>query len=207
MAKKFLKQIVIIFVNSAIQAPSSIGLEAWRVLDFRGKKAIEDLQKNGTNGDQPKNPSDILVWITHKQEWTKDRKNTKLVENILPMTKSAAEMRGVKWDKKIYDMFVDYVYGDVKPELHINNEQYYKKQTYIALGYALLAAEERGVKTTPVEGFNVKKFEAWARKNKYISENEVFAVAMYMGYVDKDIKSHIPKRIRSKLEDKLEVIE
>jgi len=182
-------------IDCAIQAPTSIGLQNFKILNFK-KTMIENFEKNATNGDQPKGASNIIVFVTPNEKGSHNKKNKNLVYFIDDMTKSLAKMKDEVWKKESSELLKKYIYGNVKPELHINNEQYYKKQTYIALAFALLGAEEINVKTTPVEGVNVNKFDQWARKKGYINDEETFSVAMWIGKTDNNLITNTPDRFR-----------
>ena len=182
-------------IDCAIQAPTSIGLQNFRILNFK-KSMVSDFEKNATNGDQPKGASNIIVFVTPNEKGSHNKNNKNLVHFVDDMTKSIAKMKNVEWKKESSESLKKYIYGNVKPELHINNEQYYKKQTYISLGFALLGAEEINVKTTPVEGVNVHKFDEWARKKGYINDEETFSVAMWIGKTDENLTTNIPGRFR-----------
>ncbi len=129
-------------------APTSSGLQPFEVLDVRNPETRQKLQAAAFGQSQVTDASHFLVfaaWDTYTPERIK-----KVFDTI------AAERGPLSDDTKAYrdGLMKNYPARDA----HVNFEQA-ARQAYIALGFALAAAAELKVDSTPMEGFDPKAFD------------------------------------------------
>lgn len=165
-------------------APTSIGLEQWRVLDIRDKKVKEELLPFINEGNRKRflDSSDAVFFITKKESWF--NKDNKVLEARLKRNlKGAEETFNKTFTEEEIKSTIDYI---VKGD-HANNnhdfDEWSKRQAYIASAYTMLAAIEKGVKSTPVEGFQMKLNDL-LREKKLMDNDEALSVIVLLGYID-----------------------
>lgn len=127
---------------------SSIGLQPYKVLVITDKKLLEKIQPIAFNQQQISQASHLLVFAA----WDKvtDERIDSFIKNIAAIRQveesSLAQMRA---------------YGDsFVAQSAEDNFKWTARQTYIALGTALVAAASLQVDSTPMEGFNNAELDA-----------------------------------------------
>ena len=123
-------------------APSSFGLQPYSVLVVENKEMLEKVKPLAMNQPQITEASSLLVFAT----WDKltSEKINIYIEDI-------AKQRNVSVDS------LKEVKSIIEAQLNksdADNFIWNSKQTYIALGFALLAAAEIEIDSTPMEGFD-----------------------------------------------------
>lgn len=123
-------------------APSSYGLSPYKVIVVEDQELKEKLQAACYGQPQVSESSAVLVFAT----WDK------VTENDVDLyMEEIAKQRGIS-----VDMLADFS-GMLKGAINGMNEEqritWAQKQTYIGLGFSLVAAATEGVDSTPMEGF------------------------------------------------------
>ncbi|MBQ19491.1 MAG: NAD(P)H-dependent oxidoreductase [Flavobacteriales bacterium] len=130
-------------LEAARLAPSSSGLQPYKVIVVSNKELKEKLQPIAMNQSQLVDASHVLIFAVH-ESYTEER--------ISEVFRRTVEERGVPanamddYKKMLWGLFSS------KPqEYHINHAA---KQAYISFGMAIAAAAEQKVDATPMEGFD-----------------------------------------------------
>lgn len=123
-------------------APSSYGLTPYQVIIIEDQELKQQLQGACYGQTQLVDSSAVLVFAT----W----------ENISEVGVNAymneiATQRGISVD--MLSDFSNMLNGSIKGMTEEQKQTWAQKQTYIGLGFALVAAATEGVDSTPMEGF------------------------------------------------------
>jgi nitroreductase len=123
-------------------APSSYGLTPYQVIVVEDQELKQQLQGACYGQTQLVDSSAVLVFAT----W----------ENISEVGVNAymneiATQRGISMD--MLSDFSNMLNGSIKGMTEEQKQTWAQKQTYIGLGFALVAAATEGVDSTPMEGF------------------------------------------------------
>jgi nitroreductase len=138
-------------VNNILQAinlsASSCGLQPYRVFAISNEELKAKLGANSFNG-QIADSSHLLVFAAY---------NSVTTEHVQSLTSLMAEERGVP-ESALQDFFIS-IDSYFKTRTDEQNKLWAEKQTYIALGTALIAAANEKVDSTPMEGFDPALFD------------------------------------------------
>lgn len=127
----------------AIQlAPSSYGLTPYSIIVVESDELKEKLTPACYGQSQVKNSSAVIVFAT---------KNTIDSNTVQEYMNEIAEQRGVTVDS--LEQFAGYINGAIQNLTDEQKQIWASKQTYIALGFGLVAAANEEVDATPMEGF------------------------------------------------------
>jgi len=168
-------------------APTSFGLQEFKVFVIESKELLEKIYKEACQQTQVLECSHLLVFAA-----TKKIKN----DNINAYLQSVANNRNL--ELSALDGFKSMLNGLVESSEE-KNFIYTSKQTYIALGYATIAAAIEQVDATPIEGFNPRAMdEILDLKNQNLGS----VTLMTIGYrdVENDKYLYFPK-LRKKADD------
>lgn len=138
-------------VNNILHAinlsASSCGLQPYRVFAISNQELKAKLGASSFNG-QIAESSHLLVFAAYNNVTTEH------IENYINLV---AQLREVEIDslKDFYTMLNSYFKSRTDEE----NKIWAEKQTYIALGTALIAAANEKVDSTPMEGFDPTLFD------------------------------------------------
>lgn len=124
-------------------APSSSGLQPFRVLVIENKELQEKIKPIAMGQSQITDASHLLIfasWDSYTEEKIKDVFAKTLNERGLP-PETMDEYRTNLWG----------MYSQLPVEWH---QSHTAKQSYIALGVGMVAAAEQKVDATPMEGFD-----------------------------------------------------
>ncbi|PLK42428.1 NAD(P)H-dependent oxidoreductase [Emticicia sp. TH156] len=135
-------------LEAARYAPSSSGLQPYRIFVINNKEILEQIREFAYNQSQITDCSHLLVWAAW-DEYTPER-----IKEVLTKT---AEERGLPADSSEgYQKMLWGLYEPLGKEWHKNHSA---KQAYISFGLAIAAAAEQKVDATPMEGFNTEKMD------------------------------------------------
>ena len=123
-------------------APSSFGLTPYNIIVIEDEETRKKLQPHFYNQPQVGECSALVVFAT----W-----NSITEKEVATYMEEIAEERGVPVDA-LKD-FAGYINGSIKNLTPEQLQIWAAKQTYIALGFALVAAASEEVDATPMEGF------------------------------------------------------
>ena len=151
-------------------APSSFGLTPYNIIVIEDEETRKKLQPHFYNQPQVGESSALVIFAT----W-----NSITEKEVGEYMQEIAEERGVPVES--LNDFAGYINGSIK---NLSAEQlqiWAAKQTYIALGFALVAAATEEIDATPMEGFKPDAVdEALGLKELGLHS----AVAVTLGYRD-----------------------
>jgi nitroreductase len=166
---------------------SSYGLQPYKVLLVENPKIKELLQPASWGQSQIVDSSHLFIFATIKNFG--EEHIDEYVKNLVETRKISVE------DVKGYSDFMKTKINE------LDNEQrniWASKQVYIALGNLLAAAAELKIDTTPMEGFEPKKYSEILFMDK-LELNPVLVVAV--GYRHPEDKNQYLEKVRKSNED------
>nr|WP_322625857.1 nitroreductase family protein [uncultured Flavobacterium sp.] len=157
-------------VEAARLAPSSSGLQPFKVIVVREQALKEKLMAGALNPECMRDSSHVILFAA----W--DRYTAERIDKVYDYT---TDERGLPRGRfGSYTDKLKSIYLNQPAEL---NFAHAARQTYIALGLALAQAAELKVDTTPVEGFD----NAIVDEVLNLKEHGLKSVSlMYVGYAD-----------------------
>lgn len=173
---------------SAIQlAPSSLGLQSYKVIVVEDAATRQKLREAGYNQPQITDASQLIVFAS---ETRIDEAFGKGYINLI------AKTRGIPVES--LSGFQQMVLGSLSNQTDEQKISGSHKQTYIALGVLLTAAAEMGIDAAPMEGFDAAKFdEILGLKEKGLTTSVIAAIGFR---ADDDVYSKMAKVRRPKEE-------
>ena len=151
-------------------APSSFGLTPYNIIVIEDEATRKKLQPHFYNQPQVGESSALVIFAT----W-----NSITEKEVSEYMQEIAEERGVPVES--LNDFAGYINGSIKNLTAEQLQIWAAKQTYIALGFALVAAATEEIDATPMEGFKPDAVdEALGLKALGLHS----AVAVTLGYRD-----------------------
>jgi nitroreductase len=123
-------------------APSSFGLTPYNIIVVEDEETRKKLQPHFYNQPQVGESSALVIFAT----W-----NSITDKEVAEFMQEIAEERGVPVES--LNDFANYINGSIKNLTAEQLQIWAAKQTYIALGFALVAAATEEIDATPMEGF------------------------------------------------------
>jgi len=186
--KKVSKEDIEKIVEAARLAPTSSGLQPFRIIVVESQEVRERLVAGALNPECMRDCSHLLVFAAW-DKYTEER-----IDTIYNRTTEERELPEGRFNS--YTDMIKKLYASQTEEQHFVHTA---KQSYIGLGLALAQAAELRVDTTPAEGFN----------NQIV--DEVLDLArlglksvslMYVGYRDAEKDWLAPmKKVRNPMEE------
>ncbi len=134
---------------TAIQlAPTSYGLQPFKVLVVSNPVVREQLKAAAYGQTQVSDASELLVFATYAN-YTEDHVDEYATNIIATRGVKPADIQG----------FVDTMKGTVNGLTQEQLQVWNTKQAYIALGFLLQTAALNGIDACPMEGFDAAKFD------------------------------------------------
>ena len=130
-------------VNAIRMAPTSSGLQPFRLFVITNRDLRTKIQSVAWNQAQITDGSHLLVFAAW-DNYTEERVETVVAQH-------AEERPGTR---EALDTYYDNLKSIYLPRDAKTNSEHAARQAYIALGFALAAAAELGVDSTPMEGFD-----------------------------------------------------
>ncbi len=151
-------------------APSSFGLTPYNIIVVEDEETRKKLQPHFYNQPQVGESSALVIFAT----W-----NSITDKEVAQFMQEIADERGVPVES--LNEFASYINGSIKNLTAEQLQIWAAKQTYIALGFALVAAATEEIDATPMEGFKPDAVdEALGLKELGLHS----AVAVTLGYRD-----------------------
>ena len=151
-------------------APSSFGLTPYNIIVVEDEATRKKLQPHFYNQPQVGESSALVIFAT----W-----NSITEKEVAAYMQEIAEERGVPVES--LNDFASYINGSIKNLTAEQLQIWAAKQTYIALGFTLVAAASEEIDATPMEGFKPDAVdEALGLKELGLHS----AVAVTLGYRD-----------------------
>lgn len=183
-------------------APTSMGLEHWRVISLRDNKIKKHLAIHfGKNKDKFLESSDALIFVTKTKEWFK-LGNPEIQRKVKRTFKSISDEYGTETSNSQIEEFEKYIVTADHGNNNNDLTEWSKRQAYIASSFTMLAAMEKEINSTPVEGFT-KDLNDGLKTLKLISDKEVVSIVILLGYIDGvEHPTHGPKQLRDDVSKK-----
>ena len=151
-------------------APSSFGLTPYNIIVIEDEETRKKLQPHIYNQPQVGESSALVIFAT----W-----NSITEKEVAEYMQEIADERGVPVES--LNDFASYINGSIKNLTAEQLQIWASKQTYIALGFTLVAAATEEIDATPMEGFKPDAVdEALGLKALGLHS----AVAVTLGYRD-----------------------
>jgi nitroreductase/dihydropteridine reductase len=151
-------------------APSSFGLTPYNIIVIEDEETRKKLQPHFYNQPQVVESSALVIFAT----W-----NSITEKEVAEYMQEIADERGVPVES--LNDFASYINGSIKNLTAEQLQIWASKQTYIALGFTLVAAATEEIDATPMEGFKPDAVdEALGLKALGLHS----AVAVTLGYRD-----------------------
>ena len=151
-------------------APSSFGLTPYNIIVIEDEETRKKLQPHFYNQPQVGESSALVIFAT----W-----NSITEKEVAEYMQEIADERGVPVES--LNDFASYINGSIKNLTAEQLQIWASKQTYIALGFTLVAAATEMIDATPMEGFKPDAVdEALGLKALGLHS----AVAVTLGYRD-----------------------
>lgn len=168
--KKISEENIDKIIEAARLAPTSSGLQPFKIIVVRDQNIKEQLAQGALNPDCMRDSSHVIIFAA----W--DRYTAERIDNVYDFTTDERALPRGRF-KSYTDKLKD-IYLNQSAEL---NFAHTARQTYIALGLALAQAAELKIDTTPAEGFNnevvddILDLKKWGLKSVSL---------MYVGYAN-----------------------
>jgi len=191
-SKKVSDQDIAYLMESIRLAPTSFCLQVFKVLVIGNDALKKQLRPVSWNQSIIEDASHLFVFCHY----------TGYTEETL---QKYAELRASAQGKKPEDVlpYIQYIRNTISKYSAEQFNFWAAKQTYIALGNVLLAAAERGLDATPVEGFDKVEYDTLLNlKDKGLAS----AVVAVVGYRTKDEYNQFNKKVRKSKEDLFEFL-
>lgn len=177
-------------LESAQLSPSSYGLEPWKFFVISDPRMREKLRKVGY--DQPKiTEASHLIILAHRTD------GEAVVDELITLTARIQNKR--EEDLAGFKQMLDDALFHRAPG--IIRDDWFKAQTYIALGVMIATASSLGIDNGPMEGFDTDAVnELLGLKEKNLSA----ATMLTLGY--RDEHEQLPAKVRREYTDVVEFI-
>lgn len=170
--KKVSEENITKIIEAARLAPTSSGLQPFKVLVIRDAEIKNKLAEGALNPECMRDASHVIIFAA----W--DRYTEERIDKVYDFT---TEERGLP--KGRFGSYTDKLKSIYLPQPAELNFAHTARQTYIALGLALAQAAELKIDTTPVEGFN----NEWVDEVLDLKQHGLKSVSlMYVGYADSE---------------------
>ncbi|WP_338378675.1 NAD(P)H-dependent oxidoreductase [uncultured Flavobacterium sp.] len=169
-SKKVSKEDIDKIVEAARLAPSSSGLQPFKVVVVENQELKEKLVKGALNPECMRDCSHVIIFAG----W--DRYTAARIDKVYNHT---TDERGLERGR--FDSYTDKLKEIYVAQTAEENFAHIARQTYISLGLALAQAAELKVDSTPVEGFDNTHIDEVLELNKLGLKS---VSLMYVGYAD-----------------------
>lgn len=180
-------------IKEAIQlTATSYGLQLLKVLDVRDKAIREKLKEASWGQSQITDSSHLLVFCNYADATD---------EHVDEYIKLKAEAQEI--DSSALHGYGDFMKSSIKNFSIEHRQIWNSKQTYIALGNAMVACAELKIDSTPMEGFDGSAYnEILGLEDKGLQASVVLAV----GYRSEDDTTQHAQKVRKSIDDLFELV-
>ena len=163
-------------------SPSSYNLMPCRVIDVKNKKVRSKLKDASYNQGQITEASHLFVFCSL---------NAISYEYIQQINHLREEIEGKKMD--YYKGYVEFLHDMIGKKTQNELMHWSAKQTYIALGFAMMACASLSIDSCPIEGFDAEEYsEILKLSDKGLTPNVVLAI----GYAQQEEGSQGSPKVR-----------
>lgn len=184
-AKRFLSDFKITneqiteLLESARMAPSSFGMEPFRVLFIKNEALRQELLSPWWNQVGVTTASGLMIWLTPQK--------TVIETEVIDEENKQNIPDGFEGIRQAMTDGLKSVWG----AHNLTPEQWAFRQAYISLGTTLNTAQELGLDVCPSEGFDpTAVMKVLAAHNLADGQRETVAVGMFVGKVDTNQEFH-----------------
>lgn len=175
-------------IEAAHLAPSSSGLQPYKIFVISNRELLEKLKPHSFNQNQVTECSHLLVWAawdSYNLQKIEKQFNYILSERGLP-SNQMDDYKNLLWS--LYEPL-----GENWHSIHTS------KQAYISFALAIAAAAEQRVDATPMEGFNPEMYDQILNLKEQGLKS---AVVLALGYRDSgnDWNENL-KKVRNPIQD------
>lgn len=168
-------------------APSSFGLQPWKVVVVTDRAVREQLKKAAWNQSQVSDASHLVIFAARK-DMSEEYVNSYFKRSIEVTKQKPEDVDGYK----------QMILGTVKSRSPEAIKAWNARQAYIALGFLLETAALLKIDACPMEGFDTAQFDAILGLDKTDYTSVVMATVGYRNDADKYASS--PK-VRFEMKD------
>jgi nitroreductase len=177
----------LLILKQAIQlSPTSVGLQAFTVIELEDVQLRKELKTHAYNQDQLTDSSTFFIFCIP------EKVNETHVDEIIDIM---SEKRAVTTES--LGGYRNMVLNNINSQDTTKNQDWLSKQVYIALGFLLQTAAHLNIDATPMEGFKNEEFDA-VLNLKELGLKSVVACAL--GYRHPEDKYQHLKKVRKPLE-------
>jgi nitroreductase len=179
-------------LKDAIQlAPTSYGLQLFKVLIIENPLIKEKLREASWNQSQLEDASHIFVFCNYTEV-----KRKHLDEYLI----RRAELHQI--EASSLSPYADFIEKKLRSQNTSEIDNWTAKQTYIALSFLMNAAAELKIDTCPIEGFEAERYREILGLDK---QGLSAAVVAAVGYRAAEDKQQFMKKVRKRNEDLFEL--
>lgn len=175
-----------VILNAISLAPTSMGMQAFKVFVIKDQKLKNLIFEESCPQTQVKTCSHLLVFAAYKhvtQEMVDNQIEYMASERNIPIESLNPYKEKFAW-----------VTGRPLKE----QEEWTSRQTYIALGFAMVAAAQEKVDSTPIEGFSPAALDKILDLEK---QNLASVTLLTLGYRSDDDSYASLKKVRKSFDD------
>ena len=190
--KKILDSNIELIKESISLAPTSYGLQLFKVIIIEKKEIKDELKKASFNQSQISDASHIFVFCN----------STKIVENdIDTYIKNKAAIQ----NKTISEIsgYGDFLKDTLLKKEHNKISTWTANQVYIALSHLMTFCPSLGIDSCPIEGFEAPKYNEILKLNNRNLNSTVVAAVGYRSNTD---SSQYDKKIRKSNDELFETL-
>ena len=186
--KKVSEENITKILEAARLAPTSSGLQPFRVIVVENQELKEKMVAGAFNPEVMRDSSHVLVFAA----W--DSYSNEKIDKVYDYHTDVRELPRGRFSS--YTDLIKGMYGAQTPDEHFAHTA---RQTYIALGLAMAQAAELRVDSTPAEGFNNEVVDEILNLKELGLKS---VTLLYLGYRDEanDWLSHM-KKVRIPMEE------
>ena len=163
-------------------SPSSYNLMPCRVIDVQDREVRHELKAASFNQDQITDASHLFVFCSL----------TEISSEYIPRVNHLREDIEEK-ERDHYQGYVEFLQELVKKKPQEELMHWNAKQTYIALGFAMMACASLSIDSCPIEGFDAAKYSQILKlSNKGLTPNVVLAI----GYAQDGVSAQRSPKVR-----------
>lgn len=165
-SKKVTNEDIQVIKESVRLSPSSYNLMPCRVIDVHDREVRHELKAASFNQGQITDASHLFVFCSLTEISS---------EYIQRVNHLREDIEGKEKDH--YKGYVEFLQEMVQKKPQDELMHWNAKQTYIALGFAMMACASLSIDSCPIEGFNAKKYSQILKlSDKGLTPNVVLAI-------------------------------
>lgn len=172
--------------------PSSNGLQPYKFLIIESQEIRKELRKFSFNQSQITDASHLIVFCSYK------KLHETFYDNIIQLN---ATVRNIPIEN--LSNYANYLKSGLLHRSEKDTVESNKKQCYIALGQLLQTAAHLRIDASPMEGFEIEKYDEILGLN---SQNLTATVVCALGYRSEQDNAQYQQKVRKPQSDLFEVI-